>query len=59
MSGRYRTGQPGQDRRRAKRAAARPEHTDKYANRQVDAADCVMAAKLAELAAHFNGGRHE
>jgi hypothetical protein len=42
------------DRKLAKRQTSRPKHADKYAAR-APSPDAVLAAKLAELVARFNG----
>ena len=44
-----------QDRKRAKRAARRSEHRDKYAGQRESPDDREMRERLAALAEHFNG----
>lgn len=44
-----------QDRKRAKRAARRPVHHDKYADQRENPDDRDMRERLAALADHFNG----
>ena len=52
---RHKNDRKGQDRALAKRSADRQPHTDKYADKRDDADARLMAGKLAQLAAHFNG----
>lgn len=56
MSRRSLPAQDGpQERKRAKRAARRPQHIDKYAPQRTDPDDRMMQDKLAALVARFNG----